>query len=310
VRWRFTVLGQSAADDLASFRSNVDDWDSLEDHNGNSFMSTVEAAANTNTDVQWVVGSLNNTTCSANGVRVITLDPMGGDQNYIAYVSAHEAGHAHGMRHSGHDDNLTPSLPTTPMFPLMGCMPLPASEPTGPRGDDVAQAFNRFGPRATPNWGFENGLSWWTTSSNAVVASSTEYAGTGSARIPPGEWIYARIRVSEPVNYRMVARYRAASTAPTSGSIRFRTSLVGVDYTVAIPDAGCPALNNFSEGSPSQNPVDVAKYDATTAWKALPASDGDFDPITGGSEGIRGGVWVYNNTNVDILVDNVALEER
>jgi hypothetical protein len=311
VRWRIAVQGQAAPDDLATLRTNINNWDTIENDSGNTFISTVEAATNVNTDVQWVNNTTPQTSCSPAGVRVIKLDPLD-DQAYQAYASAHEAGHAHGMRHSGREDNLTPS--SASLFPLMGCEDLPEGEPapTSPRGDDVAQAFNRFGPRATPNWGFENGLSWWSTSSNpAVATSSTLYAGAVSARIPPGGWVYARVRISEPGVYRMVARYRAASTIPTSGTVRFRTSMVWVEYSGTLAPDGCPTLNNFEESTTVQNPVDTTRTVTSTSWVSftddLSAITMGTDP---GSNGIRGGVWVYNNTNADILVDNVALEER
>jgi len=68
----------------------------------------------------------------------------------------HEVGHAHGIRHSGNKDNLAPD--GAPLQPLMACSPTP--NVTEIRADDAAQAFDRFGPRATPNWGFEQDLAY------------------------------------------------------------------------------------------------------------------------------------------------------
>jgi len=44
-----------------------------------------------------------------------------------------------------------------------------------------------------------------------------------------------------------------------------------------------------------------------TSWQLFSQN---LASITGGSEGIKATVYVYNNTNVGRWVDNVALEER
>jgi hypothetical protein len=87
--------------------------------------------------------------------------------------------------------------------------------------------------------------------------------------------------------------------------------MVWVEYSGTLAPDGCPTLNNFEESTTVQNPVDTTRTVTSTSWVSftddLSAITMGTDP---GSNGIRGGVWVYNNTNADILVDNVALEER
>lgn len=301
LRWRFASNGDSTAAQRDIFRDNVDDWDYLRTSTGAKFLSSVETTTDVNVDVRWATNVVPSTNCT-NTVRVITLDSDDSDL-YIAFASTHEAGHAHGMRHTGDKDNLTPD--GAPAFPVMGCGPLPDPLPTAPLGDDVAQAYTRFGPRATPNWGFENGLSFWTRSSSNVVQSTTAYEGSNSVLLPPGEWIRTRVRIAEPGLHRMVARYQATASG-ASQNLRFRVSMVSVDYdTYPFDSDACPEIKFFTEGSTIQNPVDTNKT-PTASWQLFSQ---DFT-VSGGSEGIRGSVWVYNNTAVNVRVDNLALEER
>ncbi len=305
IRWRFANTGSSTSTDRDTFRANVDDWDTLRGADDNQFIWSVETTSSVDVDVLWVNNETPETKCNVSP-RLIEMNPLD-TTGYIALASTHEAGHAHGLRHSGRTDNLTPEGAHT--YPMMGCSSLPtdpADWPTGPRGDDVAQAFTRFGPRATPNWGFENALSWWTPSSSSVVLSPTEYSGVYSALIPPGESIRTRVRIAEPGLHRMVARYRSASSNPT-GDVRFQVSMVGVNYT-SYPFGvdGCPNLNNFGEGSTIQYPLNEDRS-PTNTWLLFSQN---LATISGGTEGIRGSIWVYNLTNANLYVDNVALEER
>lgn len=303
LRWKFTNPGAASSTDLATFRANVDDWNTLDSYDGNPFMSSVESTTSVNVNVEWQNDVTPNTDCvSSTVLRTIYIDPLDPD-SYIAYAAAHEAGHAHGMRHTGAGDNLTPDGAAT--FPLMGCGPQ-LSYPNDPRGDDVAQAFTRFGVRATPNWGFENGANWWTRSSTTGVVTTTSnvYSGTTSMLMAPGTWIKTRVRVAEPGLHRMVAAFRGDASA--SGTVRFLVQVYPVTYaTWPIPADGCPALNSATLGS-LQTPLDQTRSVSTT-WQTFSQ---DLAAISGGSQGVQATVLVYNNTTTNVRIDNVALEER
>lgn len=305
VRWKFGTTTNATPTDLASVKAVLSgSWPALKDFNGSSFMSTTEVTSNHNVVINWdsnvVVASID---CSSSTtVRTITLDPDPSDQE-IRYAAIHEVGHAHGIRHSGNVDNLTPESGST--FPLMGCAPR-TQTPVEIRADDAAQAFNRFGIRATPNWGFEQGLKYFDAVNAASV--TVPYDGSLSALVGNGGTIYTRVRIAESGNYDLVARYRSIA-AGASGSVVFRAWRGTVDYTTFPPGSdGCPALNSFSEQTGSQvtTPVNQTRT-PTTTWTSFSAQLG---AITPGPEGVRIKIEIVNNSGVAIYVDNFALVER
>jgi hypothetical protein len=135
--------------------------------------------------------------------------------------------------------------------------------------------------------------------------SSDSYAGSFSARIPAGGYIRARVRIAEPALYEMLARYKRGTTA-TTGTIQVQVSVVGVDYVAAIPEGGCPTLNDYTESATIQYPLNTTRTPSAT-WQSMSP---DLATITGGAEGIRGSIWVINNTSGYIYVDDVALDRR
>jgi hypothetical protein len=304
VNWRFGNTNGTTSTDLAAFRDGANNWNTLRGANNNQFLFSDEVSSGANVVVNWDEDVTASTNCSSTTIRYITMDydePL----SINTYAAAHEIGHTFGMRHTGRTDNLSPD--GAPTFPLMGCGPQPASPPQVPLADDVAQAFARVGPRATPNWGFENGSSWWTLGGGASLVSTTVYGGTKAVNLPPGGWIRARIRKAEPGNHRMVARWRPAATDP-SDHVTFQVSAVSVDYTnYPFGADACPHINTFTEGATVTYPIDEDEpVNFAGTYKSFVSPS---FTVTGGSEGFRASIWVINNSDVNVRVDNVALEQ-
>lgn len=196
-------------------------------------------------------------------------------------------------------DNLAPD--GGPLLPLMGCG---SAQSTGQiMADDAAQAFNRFGPRATPNWGFEQGLAYWTPVSTGT--SPFAYQGSTAAYLNSGGNISTRVRIAESGNYRYTVRYQATSGS-FSGNVLFRAWVGTVDYaSTPIPGQGCPNLNNFTEQTGGQvtTPVNTTRV-PTTSWALFSQNLGSIP-----AEGLHIRIEVINNTTTQLRIDNFALEE-
>lgn len=292
--------GNSTAAQRDTVRAAIPAWDALRTFDGSAFTSSTETTTNVNVMVNWVSGT-SQTLCPAGQAREIRLNPALSGSN-LTYAAMHEAGHSHGIRHSGNQDNLAPD--GAQVRPLMGCVNAPAIPAV--YADDAAQAFNRFGPRATPNWGFEQGLEYWTAFSAGT--STLPYNGSLAGYLnPSGGTLSTRVRISESsTSYRFTIRYQAANS-PVSGTVLFRAWVGTVDYdTFPFSDVGCPEQNFFTEqtGGAVTTPVNVTRV-PTTSW-ALFSQTMTF---VAGTEGVRIRIEVINNTNVPIRVDNFALEE-
>ncbi len=305
MNWRFGTTTGASSTDLAAFEDGANNWNTLRGASDNQFLFSDEVTTGANVVVNWAIDVTANTNCTTSTTtRYITMDYEEA-LSINTYAAAHEIGHAHGMRHTGRTDNLSPD--GAPTFPLMGCSPRPAVPPQVPLADDVAQAFARVGPRATANWGFENGTSWWTLGGGASLVSTTVYQGTNAVNLPPGGSVRMRIRKAEPGNHRLVARWRPAAIDVT-GDVNFLVSAVSVNYTTYPFDAdACPEINTFTEGATVQYPVDIdSPVLSALSWLSFTSSS---FTVSGGSEGFRASIWVINNSDVNVRVDNVAMEE-
>jgi hypothetical protein len=249
VNWRFGVTTGASSTDLNAFRDGANNWNTLKGASNNQFLFSDEVTSGANLIVNWAFMDGPDTDCTTSTTtRYITMDDTR-SASYNTYAGAHEIGHTFGMRHTGKTGNLSPD--GAPTFPVMGCGPLAEGvlEPQVPRADDVAQAFARVGPRATPNWGFENGTSWWALGGGATLVSTTVYQGTRAVNLPLGGAIRTRIRKAEPGNHR--------------------------------PDA-CPHINTFTEGVTVQYPVDIdSPVLSSLSWLSFTSSS---FTVSGGSD--------------------------
>jgi hypothetical protein len=126
-------------------------WNGYRNRNNTVYIGTVESTLGI--QVFRNINATSATSCSGGTPTSMTIGSEGAD---LSNTATHEAGHAHGLAHSGNDDSLANTLAT--QQPVMdGCFVA-----TGVvRNDDRAQ-YSHEGDGGTyvPGVGFENGTTY------------------------------------------------------------------------------------------------------------------------------------------------------
>jgi len=155
LRWRFDDAGGSWAAApsgmQAAVEDGLDEWDGYTRRNGNVFIDSVRASADPNAIPVIRTAGTSSTTCSTSTGTPVMIR-IGQSSSDWKRTARHEAGHAHGLSHSGDQDSSGGSSPSMVGCTLGGVI----------RSDDRAQyAHERDVGTRTANVGFENGSGYF-----------------------------------------------------------------------------------------------------------------------------------------------------
>ena len=187
--------------------------------------------------------------------------------NAVRRTARHEAGHAHGLGHSGNDDALTQSGAAGQ--PIMdGCAPHVTTTPTV---DDRAQyAHERDGGSFTANVGFENLHSATYGGTWTRASAFTPYNGGFHAIVLAGDSVISALTRVTSLPADITARI---SHRGTTGTKRFLFTYRLVNY----PAGSCqnnPQFNpnTFSWDNPTVGPWIVGRNIVLPSRNAYPSS--------------------------------------
>jgi hypothetical protein len=230
-------------------------WDSQDTRAGVRIVSSERDDPNAIPVIRSASTSSNFTTCNGAGVPTsITLGSTG--QANLERSAAHEAGHAHGLSHSGHEDNQP--FTGASSDPIMdGCFKSDGVV----RTDDKAQlSHERDAGALIWSVGFEEPGGW---NGSVTRVNGGAFQGSWSASLQSGQAIVSeQTRLTTPsATIRLAARYKS------QGGTRIKFEYREVNYGAGT----CNAASTF-------NPDTFNWDDATAAAMWTIAKNEALDP--------------------------------
>ena len=196
----------------SNFLAGADNWDNLDDRNGNTVTDISEAPTGNAIPVYLRDGSGASVSCNIFGtVLKITMD-----KSYAAHdfrgVANHEVGHAHGFGHTSRLDSWDNDEATMSGCQFFGQLRDMKTFEQDDGGTFLA-TFDDLDLHANPS--FEDQGAWtsdvWGVGGGATLVmrnNSSSGLGTWHAEIQDGGYIFQTMRVTDPHDIKAQFRYR------------------------------------------------------------------------------------------------------
>lgn len=302
-RFSGTGWGPTGSADRTNFLNGVGRWDGYRNRAGTVFINSLENSLGIPVFRVTTPGAASSTTCSSGSPTQIVI----GDTTNVSRTAAHEAGHAHGLSHSGNDDALVGTAGTASQPLMDGCY-----QSSGfPTTDDRLQyAHERDLQTFTNNVGFENGSTAWT--GTFTISSGGPNAGGNYAKVQQGNSLVSGwARVTTPPNSFVVETdYKGGG----SNKIKFEYRRVNYPTTGACNANSTPPFNPSTFDWDNTNIVG----DTVIEIRTLPPSPSGWvlshrwtptGPPGGFSawEAVDYRLQAYSETGGDLFIDDLEL---
>jgi hypothetical protein len=292
-------------------RAGIAAWNSFHGPTGSAILASTEYVGSSpppgSVKVRNVPlgGSQGTTTCGNGGhPSQIDIDQTQSVSDIgLQNIASHEAGHAHGLPHTGAFDDLSgPS--SEPYMTTCGDVSLARTLTS----DDVAAVLYREYGYSTAGDGYENGLTYWLQSPSGAVTLQTAspYDGHDYARISPGSGYYVgQIVRSLPVAnpYFVDFAYKTNGSSTSSYKLYYRD--VSYDTTTQTQ---CQWPNNWDMNNPHVGAeVQIAPANSVPVSSSWTTYTGVGINVPGSHDAIDLDVRVYNGSGGYLFVDDLRV---
>lgn len=296
--FQYRFVGTWSTADQNAFITGVERWDNVRDRNNNIFIDSNRVFSG-GVPVSRDTSAGSATTCTGG---VPTAMVIGGTN--VARSATHEAGHAHGLSHTGNDDALDPTSGAQGTQPSMdGC----AASTTGAvTSDDRLQyAHERDLQTFTQSVGFENGSTGWT----GYIQPATGSPNTGSRfmKVTQGNTLFSAFaRVTTPPG-----ALSAQTDFKGGGTNRLKFQYREVNYPApnACNTSSQPAFNpnTHSWRDPTLGAFDTEVHDLPQSPAAWAKHTWTLPVVWAGWEAFDYRLHAYSQTGGDLFIDDLEL---
>ena len=243
VQWHFDGRGGTwTASEKVIVRIGIDNWNVVEGPFATLDIDDTETSSS-GVDVfhlNWVAGGWGGSWACVGEIALDIRDPVGILSSQIEGIVTHEAGHAHGLRHTGKDDSFGSGAGTMPT--MTGCVADSYQAMGTIDQDDYAQIVHLFNTDIHANSSFENGKKWWGDVGSAKVRIYSGGAADGDnwARLynKYGAEMYQTIRYTDPTWLRL--RINTKEWSSVSDGYVWGT-IYAKEIQYDTPGSGCAA---------------------------------------------------------------------
>lgn len=244
------------------------------------------------------------TECDITGSLYFQLDTaVSGEM--INDVAGHEAGHGHGLQHTGDDD----TLPSHPSAPLMAtCV---GTRDRALLGDSTGAIAERMSNTVHPNASFENALYFWNTSGGSLSlygeSASEGFLSAQFEATAAGQSIYNDVRnATSPTSYRTRVNYKDNNNA-ASGTLTMQLQARPVAYPTSGPSE-CGFVNGWDFNSAWLNNGSTY-FNVGPSTQVAVGDDWSYNGVNSawtdatGWQGVDLRLRIYKNTPTPLFVD-------
>ncbi len=230
------------------FTNGANDWDSIRHPSGGYLVSSSTGGSIEIYIDNYGAGGGGVTSCDAFGnLNSITFDPFDLTSNQFRAVSGHEAGHAHGLDHTGPYDSFDSDIPTMTAGCALDEIGETYDDQVGPEQDDYASLTTAFVSDYHANDSFERGSSrFWGKGGGASLAV---YSGgsDGSRYVRMygyGGYMYQTVRIAAIPNNSRARMNHKKYYSSSSGTAWLALYSRQLDYSTDTETA-CEGMGQY-----------------------------------------------------------------
>lgn len=249
--------------------------------------------------------SLGRTSCLANGEMLFQMNISLASGAPFQSVASHEAGHGHGLAHSGYFDGLMTIQATR----MATCVPQAG---TALSSDDYAHLAEVYSTNVTANSGFENQTQFWSWSNEQATTFLDWVFLTTRMNLHdnggPMPLVLTAARHTVASNYKAQVAYRATTTG---GSIAVQIQTRQVGYPTLLCGGSSVWVNNwdlnnpFFQGGDGWLTAATVYLNVSTTWQSIASFPTVPTPL--GTHALDLRLIIYDYTTGDLQLDNARI---